>query len=130
VHCGLAVEILTRTVISDHAQYHWLMPMRILIDHNNMIGIAIIMGYLLPFIYPRNTNANMDLGEAVSLGDNIILHARMIHTFTASLDRTNMHVDMSRPKPWAPGGHARAKNEKRAPSRALIFPHCLALHKL
>lgn len=33
----------------------------------------------------------------------------MIHTFTASLDRTNMHVDMSRSKPWAPGGHARAK---------------------
>jgi hypothetical protein len=44
----------------------------------------------------------------------------MIHTFTARLDRTNMHVDMSCPKPWAP-------RAKRAPSHALILLHLIAL---
>lgn len=38
--------------------------------------MAINMRYLLPFVYSRDTKATMELSEAVSLGDNIILHTK------------------------------------------------------
>ncbi|OKP11250.1 hypothetical protein PENSUB_3272 [Penicillium subrubescens] len=63
------------------------------------------MGYLLPFICPRDTNANKEPCEAVSLGDNIILHTRndsCLHGKPGLYEHACGHVSTQAHRTWGP----------------------------